>query len=300
VTSPDGALVVDKPAGPTSHDVVAVARRALGTQRVGHTGTLDPLATGVLVLVVGKATRLARYMTHDVKAYEARVTFGRATATYDAQGETTTETNQRPDTDALVAALAGHLGRQQQVPPAFSAKKVGGQVAHRAARLHAPLALAPVSVDVQALTLVGYHDGVATLSLRVSAGFYVRSLAHDLGVELGVGAHLSGLRRTEVGAFGLDRAVRFEALAAGGEGVRAAVVSCDDLLPGMPAARLAPAEVERVCHGQALPWPGTGTLPSRGEIRLLDADGHLVGIAVPSAESGPGGRGFLQPVVIVR
>jgi tRNA pseudouridine55 synthase len=129
VSAPDGLLVVDKPSGPTSHDVVAVARRGLGTSRIGHTGTLDPMASGVLVLLVGRATRLARFMSHDVKAYDAEVTFGRATATFDAQGETTERTDRWPAPADLEADLARRVGVQRQTPPAFSAKKFGGKVA---------------------------------------------------------------------------------------------------------------------------------------------------------------------------
>ncbi len=154
-SAPDGVLIVDKASGPTSHDVVAVGRRALGTSRVGHTGTLNPMATGVLVLVAGRATRLARFMAHDDKEYVARVAFGRATTTYDAEGATTRETGQTPEREALVARLAANLGPQLQTPPAYSAKKVGGEVAYRAARRDAPLELRPVPVVVHALDARG-------------------------------------------------------------------------------------------------------------------------------------------------
>jgi tRNA pseudouridine55 synthase len=248
----DGVLVVDKPSGPTSHDVVSVARRALGTSRIGHTGTLDPMATGVLALVVGRATRLARYMTGDVKTYEAEVTFGRATDTYDALGATTHETGRHPDPEALRSALAQFSGPLQQTPPAYSAKKIGGTAAYRLARRDTPVLPDPVAVVVHALACTAWVDGVATLTVRVSSGFYVRSLAHDLGERLGTGAHLSALRRTQAGAFSLAGALSWEALVHGGESARAAVVPIDGLLADLPAVVLSPADAARVRHGQSV------------------------------------------------
>lgn len=293
---PDGVLVVDKSRGPTSHDVVAVARRALATSRVGHTGTLDPMATGVVVLLAGRATRLARFMTHDVKAYEAEVTFGRATDTYDAEGAVTLDTGRHPEADDLTAALAQLAARREQVPPAYSAKKVDGEVAYKAARRDAPLVLAPVAVAIHALRLDRFAAGVATLSLRVSAGFYVRSLAHDLGALLGTGAHLSALRRTTAGAFGLDGAVTFEALkAAPRGGLRDQVRPLETLLPDLPAVPLSVDLAARVCHGQTVQSPGPAASPG-ATVRLLSPDGRLLAVAV-AVPSGPGLS--LQPLVVL-
>ncbi len=276
--SADGVLVVDKSRGPTSHDVVAVARRALATSRVGHTGTLDPMATGVLVLVAGRATRLARFMAHDVKAYEARITFGRATTTYDAEGTTTRDTGGRPDRAAVAAWLAARVGRHLQTPPAYSAKKVGGEVAHRAARRDAPLDLPPVPVVAHALSLDGFEDGVATVTMQVSAGFYVRSLAHDLGDALGTGAYLSGLRRTRAGAFGLADSVSWEALATAPRGgMTPSLLPIDRMLPEMPSAILTDEAAAKVRHGQSVQATVSGD-PAR-PIRILDQAGHLLGIA---------------------
>lgn len=301
----DGVLVVDKPAGPTSHDVVAVARRALRTPKVGHTGTLDPMATGVLVLVVGRATRLARYLAGDVKRYDAQVTFGRATDTYDALGATTVETGQHPDEATLVAALTGFTGAFQQTPPAYSAKKVGGEAAYKRARRDLPVALVPVAVVVHDLTLTHYADGVAALTVRASAGFYVRSLAHDLGVLLGTGAHLSALRRTQAGAFALAEAVSWEVLARGGDGAQAGLVPIDRLLPDLPGVVLSPGDAARARHGQSVQsaWPA-GALA--GPVRLLDEATRLIGIAetapVTSARPEPvpvASPVTLRPVVIL-
>ena len=293
---PDGVLVVDKSRGPTSHDTVAVARRALATKRVGHTGTLDPMATGVVVLLTGRATRLARFMAHDVKAYEAEVTFGRATDTYDAEGAVTLDTGRYPQADALASALAQLAARSEQVPPAYSAKKVDGEVAYKAARRDAPLVLAPVAVTVHALRLDRFEAGVATLSLRVSAGFYVRSLAHDLGTLLGTGAHLSALRRTTAGAFGLDGAVTFEALkAAPRGGLRDQVRPLETLLPDLPAVPLSADLAERVRHGQTVQSSGPAVSPG-APVRLLSPDGRLLAVAA-AVPRGPGLS--LQPLVVL-
>ena len=293
----DGVLIVDKPRGPTSHDVVSVARRALGTSKIGHTGTLDPMATGVLALVVGRATRLARYMTGDVKTYEAQVTFGHATDTYDAQGTATLTTGRCPDREALVAALEGFGGPIQQTPPAYSAKKIGGEAAYRLARRDTPVLPAPVAVVVHALALDNYADGVATLVVRVSSGFYVRSLAHDLGTQLGTGAHLSALRRTQAGAFGLPEATSWDALKHGGDGARVGLLGIDRLLPDLSAVVLSAEDAARVRHGQtvqvALPAGGAD-----GPMRLLDQDARLIGMAEAVAPAG-GAATVLRPVVIL-
>jgi tRNA pseudouridine55 synthase len=298
-TPPDGVLVVDKGQGPTSHDVVAVARRALGTSRVGHTGTLDPMATGVLVLVAGRATRLARFMTHDVKSYVAQVTFGRATTTCDAEGETTRETGQVPDLEALAALVATKVGPQLQTPPAYSAKKVGGEVAHKAARRDAPLVLAPVPVVVHALSLDAYDGGIATIAMTVSAGFYVRALAHDLGEALGTGAYLSALRRTRAGAFGLDEAVSWQTLASAPRGtLTSALLPIDRLLPDLPAACLSPEAVAKVRHGQSVQATISGDAPTVA-VRLLDEAGHLIAMAEATGPGGSGAPRILQPVVVL-
>ena len=296
---PDGVLVVDKGQGPTSHDVVAVARRALATSRVGHTGTLDPMATGVLVLVAGRATRLARFMTHDVKSYVAHVTFGRSTTTYDAEGDTTAETGRVPERDALAALVATKLGPQLQTPPAYSAKKVGGEVAHKAARRDAPLVLAPVPVTVHALTLDGYDDGIATITMTVSAGFYVRALAHDLGEVLGTGAHLSSLRRTRAGAFTLADAVSWPTLAGAARGtLTSALLPIDRMLPNLPTAQLSAEAAAKVRHGQSVQATITGDAAT-GPVRLLDEAGHLIAMAEPVGAGDPGARRVLQPVVVL-
>lgn len=298
IDGPDGVLVVDKSRGPTSHDVVAVARRALATKRVGHTGTLDPMATGVVVLLAGRATRLARFMTHDVKAYEAEVTFGRATDTYDAEGTSTHETGRWPDAATLDAVLARVAAAREQVPPAYSAKKVDGEVAYKAARRDAPLVLPPVPVTVHALTLRRYVDGVATLDLRVSSGFYVRSLAHDVGVLAGTFAHLSALRRTRAGAFDLTDAVTFDDLkAAPRGGLRERVRPLEALLPDLAAIALPSELAGRVLHGQTVQAPAPAGVDVEAPVRLLAPGGRLLAIA--RATPAGGGGLSLQPLVVL-
>jgi tRNA pseudouridine55 synthase len=308
VTHPaDGVLVVDKPSGPTSHDVVQVARRTFGA-RVGHTGTLDPLASGVLPLVVGRATRLARFLSSAEKTYEATVAFGRETDTYDAAGQTTAESGLVPDSAALAAVVATLPGRRLQTPPVYSAKKIGGEAAHRLARRATPVVPAAVEVDVHEAELLSADGDEARIRVRVSAGFYVRSMAHDLGVALGVGAHLRALRRTRSGAFGLDDAVAWERVAVGGDALAAAVVPLDRLLTQLAAAQLDADGVARVRHGQrvsalvtAVTGPAGGQPVPGAPVRLIGPVGELVGIASevdPAAADGAGPR-LLQPAVIL-
>lgn len=208
-TGPHGVLIVDKPVGPTSHDLVARARRVYGTRRVGHAGTLDPLASGVLVLLFGEGTKLAPYLTAQSKRYCAQVCFGRSTDTDDAQGGTTAECELGPDwltPAALSAALQLERERTLQVPPVFSALKVRGTSAHRLARMGKPPELEPRPVTVHELIAVQQRSSSLTLELHVSKGYYVRSLARDLGQSLGVPAHLAALRRFASGPFALQDA----------------------------------------------------------------------------------------------
>ncbi len=302
----DGVLVVDKPSGPTSHDVVQVARRTFGA-RVGHTGTLDPLASGVLPLVIGRATRLAQFMSGAEKTYEATLAFGRETDTYDAAGQTTAESGRVPDRAALAAAVAALPGRRLQTPPVYSAKKIAGEAAHRLARRATPVVPAAVEVAVLEAELLGADGDEARIRVRVSAGFYVRSMAHDLGVTLGVGAHLRALRRTRSGAFGLADAVAWERVALGGDALAAAVVPLERLLTHLPAAQLDDDGVGRVRHGQRVSAPlvardGLGDASSTlAPVRLLGPGGQLVGIATAVDQAPADGVGprLLQPAVVL-
>jgi tRNA pseudouridine55 synthase len=214
--SADGLLIVNKPCGPTSHDIVAQARRALGTRAVGHAGTLDPMASGVLVLLVGEATKLAAYLSLDEKRYRATVSFGRSTDTWDGEGTTTEERaldDGFPDPAALEAALAGERQRVEQIPPAFSAISIGGQRSHRLARRGKSVELPPRAITVRNLTLIDSRTAWAgeaamvTLDATVSKGYYVRSLGRDLGLRLGVPSHLAALERTASGPYRIETAI---------------------------------------------------------------------------------------------
>lgn len=293
----DGALIVDKPPGLTSHDVVAAVRRATGVSRVGHTGTLDPMATGVLPLLVGRATRLAQYLAHGSKTYDARIRLGWTTDTYDRTGLPTSEP--RPvsiASESLERQLARFRGTFEQRPPAVSAKKVDGRRAYAVARggQEAPV-LRPVPVTVQELTLQAIEQDEITVRVTATAGFYVRSLAHDLGQALGCGAHLAELRRTASGPFGVEQAVALDRLI--GEPSRAAglLIPMSALLPDWPAAVVTESGADRVSHGTMLLAEHVGEMPGAtgGLVRVVDASGALLAIA--RRENGP----FLQPIVVL-
>ncbi|MBW3535341.1 MAG: tRNA pseudouridine(55) synthase TruB, partial [Gemmatimonadetes bacterium] len=204
-----GVLPVDKPAGPTSHDVVGMARRALETRRVGHTGTLDPFATGLLLLCVGPATRLSEYLTGLDKTYEATALLGTRTETEDAEGAVVSRDDRWKalEPSEVRDAVAAMVGPMAQVPPAFSAKKVAGEAAHRRARRGESFTLEAVVVEVYAAELLEVALPEIRFRVRCSSGTYVRALARDLGESLGTGAHLTALRRTRVGAFPVDGAL---------------------------------------------------------------------------------------------
>lgn len=210
-----GVLPVDKPVGPTSHDVVGMARRGLRTRRVGHTGTLDPFASGLLLLCVGPATRLSSHLTHLDKEYVAEALLGTRTDSHDRDGAVLEVVDDVEVSAAAVeAALESLSGEQMQVPPAFSAKKVKGEAAHRRARRGEDVALPPVAVVVHEIECLEVDGVRVTFRVRCSSGTYVRAIARDLGEALGVGAHLTALRRTAVGGFSVDDALEVDALAA--------------------------------------------------------------------------------------
>jgi tRNA pseudouridine55 synthase len=313
----DGVLVIDKPAGPTSHDVVARVRRALGLSRIGHTGTLDPLATGVLPLVIGRATRLASLFSATEKEYEAAVRLGAATETYDAAHRVGPAPPAPEGIDAarIERALDAFRGTYAQTPPPFSAKKIAGVPAYKLARRNDPVELRAVTVTVSELSLISYADGLACLRVRSSAGFYVRSLAHELGERLGCGAYLESLRRLRAGPFDEAVAVALATVEAQGRDAGQWVIPMNRLLSHVPAVVLNDRGVRRATHGNdvalddlAVPSgtplaPGTGPgeagfeapvdALTPGRWRLLDEEGALLAIA----ESRPGGA--LHPVIVL-
>ena len=209
----NGVLVVDKPAGMTSHDVVNRVRRMLGQRSVGHLGTLDPSATGVLPLVVGSFTRLAKFYTHCEKGYEGEIRFGFATDTYDADGEATTAAQEvRLERGQIEALAESFLGTVEQMPPPFSAKKIGGVPAYKLARKQREVALKAVPVEIKEFTILEVEGDWVTFRARVGSGTYMRSIAHDMGQKIGCGAHLARLGRTAVAEFGLAEALGLEAV----------------------------------------------------------------------------------------
>jgi tRNA pseudouridine55 synthase len=287
-----GVLVVDKPQGLTSHAVVAGARRRLGTRAVGHAGTLDPMATGVLLLLVGEATKLSAYLTLESKAYLAEVSFGRSTDSLDADGETLEERPVPPGTltpEAVAAALAAERERIEQIPPAVSAIQVDGERSHRLARRGTPPVLPPRPVRVRALTLTSLGEDRLTLEVAVSKGYYVRSLARDLGERLGVPAHLSALRRTQSGDFSLGEAHPWPLPP--GEltllGVADAARRC------LPTAELSAAGAARARLGQTLGDEHFLTPPaSERPVAWLESPNTLVAIGSRQAEGHRVLRGF--------
>jgi tRNA pseudouridine55 synthase len=257
--SVEGALLINKPQGRTSHDVVDAARRILGLRAVGHLGTLDPLATGVLALLLGRGTRLARFYAGRRKRYSCAIRFGFATDTYDADGQAAGPDSApqvtREQLEPLIAAE--FTGRIFQMPPAFSAKKVRGTPAHELARKKKPVELKPVEVEVYDFRITEVAGSVARCVIECGAGTYIRSLAHDLGQRHGSGAHLQEIVRTAVGEFTLDQCVTLEELdaAARADKLSEVIVPLERLLPELPRATVLPVLERRVRHGARFTVP---------------------------------------------
>ncbi|HVV16136.1 MAG TPA: tRNA pseudouridine(55) synthase TruB [Polyangia bacterium] len=283
----NGVLVVDKPVGPTSFDVVAKVRRTVGVKRVGHGGTLDPLASGVLPVCVGEATKLAPFLLEAEKEYEFTVRFGAETDTDDAGGRVTATADALAlDASAVEAALGGFRGTIAQVPPAYAAIKRDGRALYDYARAGEAIEVAPRAVTIFALELVdfGGPDRVA-LRVRCSKGTYVRALARDLGRTLRTGGHVTALRRTRSGPFGLDVARPLDqvlAVLAAGAG-DLPVVSLADALVHLPAVTADDALARRLRAGQRVAWSALSDVPA-GRVRILDATGDLIAVAEPRAD----------------
>ena len=296
--SPDGVLVIDKPSGVTSHDVVAIARRVLGEKRIGHTGTLDPLATGVLPLACGRATRLVRFLTASDKDYEAAIRFGVTTDSYDVTGAETSRSGRVPAPADVEAALAGLTGEYLQTPPEFSAKKVGGHRAYALARAQKPVELRAVPVHVRRAAVVRWTDASVVVALTCSAGFYVRTFAHELGRRTGTGACLEALRRTRSGEFDLARSVPMDLLTDAGSSAAGWLIPMRGLLHGFAGARLTDEGMQRVAHGREVigsQIASVETVDAPADwVRLLGPDGDLVAMARPGIDPGS-----LHPSVVL-
>jgi tRNA pseudouridine55 synthase len=299
----DGILVVAKPAGPTSHDVVALVRRLAATKRVGHGGTLDPFASGVLPVFLGHATRVVEYHLGDRKGYRATVCFGAASTTDDLEGELTPAPGPAPDRAALEAALPELTGTISQRPPAYSAIKVAGRRAYALARAGETVLLATREVTIHTIDLVSWDDSdpdrpVAILDVVCSAGTYIRALARDLGESLGSAAYLGALTRTASGPFTLDGASGLEEIrsrAAAGPGGLAAILRPIDVgLDAFPVVPLTSDEVGAVARGQYV--RPAGGLPGPAEhYRLADDQGRIVAIASPAGGRLAPDKVFISP-----
>jgi tRNA pseudouridine55 synthase len=277
----DGIIVVDKPQGWTSHDAVNKMRRLANTRKVGHLGTLDPMATGVLPLVIGRATRLAQFYVRSDKVYDARVRFGYSTDTYDAEGTATSEPcDPALHREELEPHLDAFRGEFLLRPPPVSAKKIRGVPAYKLARQHVEVELKPVPVEVQELKIEGIEGAEVRLVAHCSAGTYMRSIAHELGQALRCGAHLSALRRTRSGDFSIEQArtiVELEALAAEGRLVEA-LIPAGDLLPEFPPVTVDAATAGQVKQGRDFAVSPFRVQPGTRYVKALSGEGELLAI----------------------
>jgi tRNA pseudouridine55 synthase len=277
----DGIIVVDKPRDWTSHDVVNKMRRFAGTRKVGHLGTLDPAATGVLPLVIGRATRLAQFYTRNDKIYEGVVHFGYSTDSYDGDGERTSdEVPVTLDREALDAVLSQFRGPMDQVPPAVSAKKIGGRPAYELARKHQPVELKPVAVEVYALDLLRIDGCEAEVRVHCSSGTYLRSIAHGAGEVMGCGAFLKSLRRTASGDFKIEQARTLEVLAAmAAEGrVEEALVPAAQLLPEFPSEMVDAITAGQIRNGRDFRVSPFLPRTASRYVKAVTAHGDLIAI----------------------
>jgi tRNA pseudouridine55 synthase len=295
----NGLLVVDKPGGMTSHDVVGRLRRITGEKSIGHLGTLDPMATGVLPLLLGKFTRLAQYFSSGEKSYTGAIRFGFSTDTYDAEGEAAGPDMNPALTLEQVRAAAGRFhGEMEQMPPPYSAKKIEGRPAYKLAREGKPVELRAAKVRIASFEItglggVGLEGAEASFTMRISAGGYVRSVAHQLGQDLGCGAHLSRLRRTQAGPFAIGEAhtlEELELLAGDVEALEALCVHPRSLLPEMPAVTGDAMALGRLRNGAQANLP---EFSQAALVKVFAGQRELVGIAKRVAGT------LFQPVVVM-
>ena len=280
--STDVLLLVDKPAGMSSHDVVALARRALGTRKVGHGGTLDPFATGLLVLLAGRGTRLLQFVPSEPKVYEATIRFGSETDSDDVTGHVVREAP-LPAPASVVAALPSLTGDLEQLPPAYSAKHIAGERAYAIARRGEVPALAPARVHVERWQVIDHDEDRLVARIACGTGTYIRALARDLGRAVGSAAHLEALRRIRVGPFDVHDATDVETLRSGAPRVHDLV----EALGTMPHVRLEADEARRVRHGMRIPATGEGARAA-----LVAHDGELIAVADRDGE-------WWQPAVVL-
>jgi tRNA pseudouridine55 synthase len=274
----DGIFVIDKSSGMTSHDVVQAIRKKFRMSKVGHFGTLDPMATGVLPVAIGRATRIAQFISNSPKEYEGELRFGFATNTYDREGVATT--GERPLEGNVEKAMRALTGTLQQVPPPFSAKKIGGVPAYKMARRNREVPLTAVQVEVHQFELLALDPPHMRFKVVCSPGTYIRSLAHDLGQRLSCGAHLTSLRRTRSGEFRIMDAVGLDSVSAGD------LFPIDRLLESMLQIEVSGSDESKVAHGNAIPSPGLRPPSPDGRgiqesqfVRIFNKQGQFIAIA---------------------
>jgi len=288
----NGLLVLDKPCGMTSHDVVAIVRRATGEKSIGHLGTLDPMATGVLPLLLGKYTRLAQFFGQAEKSYTGHIRFGFATDTFDAEGSAASDP--RPlsqGLDELRALSLQFRGEMDQLPPIFSAKKINGVAAHKLARAGADVPVKPARITIRKFELTSLEGDTVAFTISVSAGGYVRSVAHELGQLAGCGAHLSSLRRTHAGTFTLAHAISLDQLK--GESVaqlEALLPHPRTLLPEMPAVTVDDQLAGRLRNGMQVNLPDFSEAPM---VKIFTTPTELLAIGRRIAGT------LMQPIVVL-
>ncbi len=279
-----GLMLVDKPAGPSSHKVVSIVRQGTGVRKVGHAGTLDPRASGVLVLCLGAATRLSEFLSTASKRYEAVIRFGTSTETYDAEGEAVRVTDNTPEEAAILEVLPTFQGEIQQTPPPYSAIKIKGKKAYELARKGEEVELEPRSITIYQLEFIRYTPPDLLINVECSAGTYIRSLAHDMGEALDAGAHLANLRRLKSGPFSLEDCIPLSKLETSLEAgtwqqyLRPAA----DALPDLPIVHVQGALFRDVINGRRIAAEGR----PQGMARAIGPDGDLVAILQADEDDG--------------
>jgi tRNA pseudouridine55 synthase len=288
----NGLLVLDKPSGVTSHDVVSIVRRATGEKSIGHLGTLDPMATGVLPLLLGKYTRLAQFFGQAEKHYTGHIRFGFATDTFDAEGVASGDVLPLTHSLAELVALGSRFhGEMDQMPPIYSAKKINGVAAHKLARSGAEVAVKPARITIHQFALTGFEGDTASFVMEVSAGGYVRSVAHELGQAAGCGAHLSTLRRTRAGTFGLEQAISIDQLKqASMSQIEALLPHPRTLLPEMPSVTVDEQTAGRIRNGMQVNLPDFSVAPL---VKVFTSPSDLLAIVKRVAGT------LMQPIVVL-